>query len=218
MRFSNYFLNEFVAPGLSEFTSVEIPDLRADFPQAPHWLANHILNSAFRARFKHGIRQIVIAYLRRSGNSFDAYHRAREMTVMFMQGRSKGEQPIRLYFSAVDTWETFILQSGMVIDLFRHLNEGKGAFSKNDGSPEQRLYNIANQIKHTASCIASGQCTEKDTLPLWLSNHGLESFGLSVSFNEAAKVLTGVSKLADKLQNPNDLAESTNDENIDQNP
>jgi hypothetical protein len=217
MRFSNYFLDEFVAPGLSEFTVAKIPDLRAAFPQAPHWLANHILNSAFRARFKHGIRQLIIGYLRHSSSSFDAYHRAREITVMFIQGRSIGEQPISLYFSAVDAWETFILQSGMVIDLFRHLNDGKGAFNKNDGSPEQRLYTIANQIKHTASCIASGQCTEKDILPLWLRNNRLESFGLSVTFNEAAQVLTGVSKLADKLQDPNGSAESTNDENVDQN-
>lgn len=90
----------------------------------------------------------------------------------------------------------------MALDLFRHLNGGQGAFEKNDGSPEQRLYTIGNQIKHTASWVASGQCKQRDTLPLWLSDIGLESFGLSLAFYEAASVLADIAKLADELQDP----------------
>jgi hypothetical protein len=72
----------------------------------------------------------------------------------------------------------------MSIDLFRWLNEGLGLFQKNDGSKEQRLYEIANLIKHTASAITSGQCGEADTVPLWLANDGICSFGLIVTYAE----------------------------------
>ena len=72
----------------------------------------------------------------------------------------------------------------MSIDLFRWLNEGLGLFQKNDGSKEQRLYEIANLIQHTASAITSGQCGEADTVPLWLANDGICSFGLIVTYAE----------------------------------
>jgi hypothetical protein len=219
MRFSNHVLNEFVAPGLAEFTIAEIPDLRLQFPQAQHWVGNHLLNSVFRARFKHGMRQLVIGYLRRSSRSFNAYHRAREISAKYIEAHSKGAQPIKKYYSAVNSWEEFVLQSGMALDLFRHINCGDGSFKKNDGSPEQRLYTIANQVKHTASCVASGQCTEKNTIPLWLSNNGLKSFGISITFIEAASVLADVSRLADGLQDPHPStgAGASNGESTDQN-
>ncbi len=61
---------------------------------------------------------------------------------------------------------------------------------------------MANQIKHIGSCIASGQCTTADTVPLWLTNQGLVSFGVDVTFTEAAEILSDLAELADKLQDP----------------
>jgi hypothetical protein len=77
------------------------------------------------------------------------------------------------------------------------------AFVKNDGSKECRLYTIANQMKHTASCVESGQCRPDHTVPLWLSSAGLESFDeVNVSYAEAAQVLRDICRVADRIQDP----------------
>lgn len=48
-----------IAPGLAEFSRADVPDLAADFPQAPHWVANCFLNSTLRGQFGDGMRQAV---------------------------------------------------------------------------------------------------------------------------------------------------------------
>jgi hypothetical protein len=80
-------------------------------------------------------------------------------------------------------------------------------FEKNDGSKEQRLYEIANLVKHTASAVESGQCRESDTIPLWLANDGLHSFDLSITHEEASEILRDFSSLADDFQDPRSLRE-----------
>jgi hypothetical protein len=95
----------------------------------------------------------------------------------------------------------------MALDLFRWLNQGEGAFKKNDGTKEQRLYDIANCVKHTAGKVDSGQCGPSDTVPLWLTNHGFSSFGLHVTYREAANVLSDLSKLAEEYQDPHSMRE-----------
>jgi hypothetical protein len=206
MEFSANILDEHVAPGYSAITIATIPDLRESHEAAEHWLANHLLNAILRSRYSDHVRALVIGFLRRASAAFSAYHKARELTLTFVEERGKGKQPIRLYYDAIDAWEQFALQINMATDLFKHLNSNIGAFAKNDGSPEQRLYDIANQVKHTAGCLASGQCTDKDTVPLWLSNAGLNSFGIAVSYAEAAGVMSAIARLAERLQDPMNFA------------
>lgn len=215
MQWNPAILSKFVAPGIAEFTSADVPDLTGRFPQAPHWVVNHFLNSALRAAFKARWRQVVLAYIRRSHNAFVAYHDARSRTLAYLDGNEPQNPRVGRYFDAVSSWETFALQVSMAIDLFCWLNQGQGAFAKNDGSKEQRLYEVANLIKHTASAVSSGQCTESDTVPLWLSNQGLHSFNLSVTYAEAAEILIDVAVLADDYQDPYSLREKwrgSNDE------
>jgi hypothetical protein len=201
-RWSSAILNEYIAPGVSTFTAAEVPDLTDRHSQAPHWLANHFLNSVLRAAYGPGFRQAALGYLRRAHHAFRSYHDARRLTLAFVQGHEPGVPRLREYYDAVAAWETFVLQCSMAYDLFRWLNQGQGAFEKGDGSKEQRLYRMANQIKHVPSCIDSGQCTANDTIPLWLTNEGLNSFGLSVSFAEAGELLSDLARVADDLQDP----------------
>lgn len=207
MQWNPDILHKFLAPGISEFTAADIPDLTEAYPQAPHWLTNHFLNNALRSSFKDQWRQVVLAYIRRSHNAFHTYHDARRLTFQYLDGNEPHNPRVSRYFDAVSTWESFALQMSMAMDLFRWLNQDEGAFRKNDGSKEQRLYDIANLMKHTASAVSSGQCTEADTVPLWLANDGLRSFGLVISYKEASEVLADVSKLADEYQDPHSLRE-----------
>jgi len=201
-------LGKFVAPGISSFTSACIPDMTIDFPQAKYWLANHFLNNALTASFLDRTRQVVLGYLRRTHHAFEAYHAAREATLRYLDGNQPDNPRIQRYYDAIAIWETFVLQAGMAIDLFKWLNAGSGAFSKNDGSRTCRLYTIANHVKHVASCVDSGQCSPNENVPLWLSNVGLQSFGVAVSFNEASEELRGLADLADKLQDAKGFVES----------
>jgi hypothetical protein len=192
--------NELVAPGFCEFSAADVPNLLPEFDDSPSWLGNHFVSSLLGSRFDHGMRQLVLGYLRRASGALATYKRAGNLTRTFLQERGEGRTPVAQYYAAVNAWEEFVLHLTMALDLLRHINAGKGLFQKNDGSPEQRLYTLANHIKHIDSCIASGQCTETDTLPLWLSNEGLESFGITVTYGESAAVLTNIALLADSLQ------------------
>lgn len=124
------------------------------------------------------------------------------MTAKYLDGNDPNNPRLALYYDAVASWENLALQVSMAFDLFRWLNDGAGAFKKNDGSPEQRLYTIANQVKHLSSCVESGQCSDADVVPLWLTNTGLNSFGSSVTFNEVTEVVRDLARLADRLQDP----------------
>lgn len=207
MQWNPEILSKFIAPGIAEFTSADIPDLTDRFPQAPYWVTNHFLNNALRASFKDQWRQVVLAYIRRAHNAFSAYHDARSRTSAYLDGNQSDNPRVGRYFDAVSSWENFALQISMAIDLFRWLNQGQGTFQKNDGSKEQRLYEIANLVKHTASAVTSGQCGEADTVPLWLANEGLHSFGLIVTYAEASEILIDVAALADDYQDPHSLRE-----------
>ena len=103
------------------------------------------------------------------------------------------------YYRAIGQWESFAIDITIGLDLLKWFNGGQGVFSKNDGSKERRLYEIGNKVKHMPSCVDSGQCTAADTLPLWINGSGLNSFGVAVSFPEAAEVLTGLCETADEL-------------------
>jgi hypothetical protein len=211
MRWNPEILNKFVAPDIAKFTSAEIPDLTDKFPQANYWVVNHFLNSALGTSFKDRWRQVVLACIRRSHNAFSDYHEARSRTLAYLDGNQPDNPKVGHYFDAVSSWESFALQFSMAIDLFRWLNQGQGAFKKNDGSKEQRLYEIANLIKHTASAVDSGQCGESDTVPLWLGNTGLHSFNLLVTYAEAAEILIDLGTIADELQNPHSFKNGGSD-------
>ena len=206
VQWNNTLLDELIAPGISTFRVAEMPDVSGEFPQADYWLTNHFLNTVLGVRFSDGVRQVAVAFLRRAQDAHGAYAAGRELTLRFLAGTQPGNPSVRRYYAAVGAWESFALHSSMAMDLFRWLNGGTGAFVKNDGSKECRLYTIANQLKHTASCVESGQCRPGQTVPLWLSSGGLESFDeVKVSYGEAADVLRDICRVADRIQDPGAL-------------
>jgi hypothetical protein len=207
IRWSSGVLNKLVSPGYTGFTQATIQDVSGDHPEAQHWLANFFLNSALRGRYKERMQQLVLGFLRRSHHAFIAYHDARKATLDYLQDNDPHHANIRPYYEAVALWENYVLQVSMAIDLYNHISKPDKAFEKNDGSKEQRIYSIANHVKHVGGCVSSGQCTEEDTLPLWLTNDGLSSFGVSASYDEASEVLRDIAKLADLLQDPRGVAE-----------
>jgi len=159
------------------------------------------LTSVFKGGFKDHFRQLTIGFLRRAHQAFVDYHDARERTTEYLAQRNPDNPNLNTYLAALNKWENFALQVQMVYELFNGFGVDQ-AFKKNDGSKEQQIYELANQVKHFASCISSKQASVNDVTPLWLTNDGLTSFGLKVSYDEAAEILSDIAKFADDLQYP----------------
>ena len=79
---------------------------------------------------------------------------------------------------------------------------GKDFFERNDGSELERLSLLHGRSKHADTAINSGQLPTDATMPVWLSNRGLCGEGVEISYKEMAEILKEVSKIADKLSNP----------------
>lgn len=202
MQINPDILSELVAPDISLFTEATIPDLTNQFPHPSMWVIGHFLNSLLRGTFGPKARQVVLSYQRRTYHAFDAYHKARDATFNYLEGNEPYYPSVGKYYGAVAFWETFTLQTQMALDLIKWLQKGKRIFSKNDGSKEQRLYTISNQVKHLDSHVKSPNFSPADTVPLWLSNTGLHSFGVQVTYTEASEMLINLAELAEELQDP----------------
>ena len=75
-------------------------------------------------------------------------------------------------------------------------------FIAGDGSREQRAYELANAIKHWGGQVTSQQHEESLTIPVWLTNVGLQSRSYQISFSDLATLVGELAAVADELQDP----------------
>ncbi len=137
-------------------------------------------------------------FLRRVQYAFSEHHLARESTLRFL---SAGGQSPRPYVDALFHWECFLGQAWHAYALLITAWEGK-AFDKGDGSVEQRLNALYNQMKHVDSRIDNNQMIPGATVPVWLTNTGLQSVDAALSYAETGEVLKDLAKYANALMNP----------------
>jgi hypothetical protein len=208
VRWHSGVLNRNIAPGISEFTHCDAPDLTVSHPEAPHWLANYFLNSVFRGQLKGTHRQYAMNLLFRAQACFNRYHSARELTLQYLNSGDVHNPAIRTYFLALVDWESCFLNAQIFIDILNKMSApgSQPMFVDGDGSPEQRAYAIANSIKHWGSDLAQGRHSDDHTVPLWLSNAGFQSRSHRVTFAELGELVEGVALLASDLQDPASLA------------
>lgn len=203
IHFFDSFVDQYIAPELSRFKEAEIPDLTKEFDHAPHWIANSLLNRAFRWRLPGDMGRFMLAYVRRVQHAFSAYHAARQTTADYLTSRMDVQPSWRTYYRALEQWENFTLQCVIAIDLMRKLAEAD-LFDKKDLNMPAigRLYGIGNKVKHLESRDGNDEENVNNTVPLWLSNDGLQSYGLSLTYIEAADELRRLSGWANKMQDP----------------
>jgi hypothetical protein len=196
-------LDKFYAPGISTFTECDAPDIEDDHPEAPHWLANYFLNSVFRAEYKPKFRQYVVNQIYRAQAAFADYHEARSLTLECL-ARGQPHSPVsRLYFKALARWESCLLNIQIFIDVLNKMKKDLGdepVFKESDGTPEQRAYRIANDVKHWGGEVYSGRHDDGDSVPMWLTNAGLETKTTKVTYAELSKLVGEVAKVAVDLQ------------------
>lgn len=110
-----------------------------------------------------------------------------------------------MYYDALASWESFVLQLQMAVDLHIYMDQAP-VFKPADGSAEQRLDDIANAVEHLRRRLESGKYAPEDVLPLWIDATGIRSFEHSASYPDAASVLRNVARVADRFRNPAALA------------
>jgi len=198
LQYSSAILNHNVAPGVSEFKCAEIPDASQHSKESEHWVANFFLNCTFRGAFEPPMHAYAYNYLRRAQYAFAEHLLARESTLAFL---GSGGQSLTRYVDALFHWECFLGQAWHAFALLATAWDGK-AFEKNDGSIEQRLNALYNQMKHVESRIENNQILPDATVPVWLENAGLRSIDTRLSFQETGEVLHELAKYADALMDP----------------
>lgn len=198
-------LDRYVAPGISKLTACRAPDISGKHPQAPHWLANHFLNSVFRGNFRSRFRQYAFNQLFRAQVAYADYQEARVLTEEFLT-RGKPDHPaIGRYFLALARWESCLLNLQIFIDVMNRMKKelkDEPVFTNDDGTPEQRAYAIANKIKHFGSDVSADKHDENDTVPMWLTNIGLCTRTSELKFEELANLVSEAATVADELQDP----------------
>lgn len=75
-------------------------------------------------------------------------------------------------------------------------------FQNGDGSEYERLNHLYNRLKHTESAIERDQIPKDSTLPVWMTNAGLQSADSNLSWQELANLLAELSSLASVLEDP----------------
>lgn len=199
IQFGSHYLDTLLAPGISEFNEVEIPELR-DFPQSDHWLANLFLNSLFGPRYTDEWKQAAITFLFRTQTALRAYRSARKNTLACVDAFKPGQPASSLYFQAVADWEVVILNIQIVIDLFTRV-----MVPKQETDDARRIRVTGNRIKHYAEDIEEGKNSPDLTLPMWLTKTGVRTREADVSYAELAENVVGLGDAADLLQNPSSL-------------
>lgn len=198
VQFSNYVIDKFIAPNASSFTRAEIPDMSAYDKESSHWVANFFLNSMLRAEWKPPFNAYMYNYLRRAEAAFREHQAARSETLLFIES---GRQSTKKYTAALFHWETFLGQSWHAYKTLQKSFEVE-LYKSGEGSVEERLNALYNQMKHVESRIESKQILEGATVPVWLTNDGLVSVDSALTFSETGEVLKDLAKWANILQDP----------------
>jgi len=209
MMWNPKILDSKIAPAFSTFTKADVPDVVVEFSEAKHWLSNHFLNTALGRDFKPRWKQHFMTLLMRCQSAFAFYDEARLATADYLSPEpgSPGVPRVRRYFRAVSLWEATVLNWGMAVEAFNHTSDVK-AFEKGDGSVEDRAYLIYNTVKHWGKTVESGRHEPTDTVPLWLTNEGLNTRPSTLPFAELAQLLRDLGNVANKIQHPEGLSGS----------
>ena len=186
---------------------LEIPDLAAEFPDARSWLTSHLSVTAFGPRFTGRFRPGVLTVIRRASSCLAHYSEARRSTLRYAAWDGKGDVPGGDFLRAIGEWENCLLQFYMLTVAFNKLlaQPGNTLFRRGDGSATERLYTMANAVKHAMNEAISAD----DLTPLWLTKTGLEALGgITLSYEELAEEVRDIGLFSRSLVDPSELAKA----------
>jgi len=68
---------------------------------------------------------------------------------------------------------------------------------------------LHNKSKHADGAIESGEVPGDSTMPIWLTNKGIECLEATLTYQEISEILVDLAACATRLSNPPMVGEST---------
>jgi hypothetical protein len=190
MPFSDYAIDEFISPNLSQLTECNAPDLAGRFPNAENWFASFILNSIFGNPIGEDRRKFCYLFLRKAEAAFINYHLARAALQEFTLSVKGGDRKLLSYFRALHFFEA-TLAVWQAFELYRRISKEKH-YEKGDGSDYEKLNNLYNVSRHTNPIILR----QKQWHAIWITNDGLATQDFLLPFSALEKLMIEVGDLA----------------------
>jgi len=191
-------MDTFIAPRLSELTKAIAPDLHSCTKEYGNWVINFILNTIFRVRIIERNRQLIMYFLRKVEGAFQEYHEGRYFLENYIKNRNKA---ISSYFHSLRHFEAAMSLAYQAFETIRTMIEEK-LFTKENGTPLQRLNRLQNLSKHANKEISRSDFSGEFNISIWLTNEGIESHDTALSFSEFSLLLIDLAKLAEVISNP----------------
>lgn len=182
-------LNRVIAPGIAEFTAAEIPDLAYLAPITAEWLHTDKLFQIYEKHFTGQSRQYAVTLLHRAYACWTIYEQARASSVQYLSKTALHNPRTALYYSAVTQWESCLLTQLTYSDTLTKLNNGHRNFEPGDNTAGCRAYRMAQAIQAWSTPSRRLTPGDQDTVPLWLTNTGLHTRNLSLSFRELSRLI-----------------------------
>lgn len=191
MPLSNYALDTYVAPKMSQLTQCNVSDLTKRFDQLHYWVNNFITTAIFAVMPNRKVYISLLNQFRRTQAAFTEYDNGRVALERYIEiSQDKKGTSISQYMKALSHFEMFLGQAYQAYLLFRTHFE---AYEKGNGPSkltkeikeieifdnEGQLYKgklrlFYNFSKHMDARIHKEHYPDEGGVPLWLTNEGLE--------------------------------------------
>lgn len=186
MPFTKHAVETFISDKITKVTECNVKDLYAEFPSAKDWVSGFGLMVIFVNQPPEDRRPFALQIVRRTEMAFAEYSRARTELQELISGCRGRWSP---YFRALYHFEAAIGQLYQAYDYSRK-SLANDQFKKGDGSPLDRLSMIYNTSKHQRAT---------DEQPVWISNEGIETPKVVITFPEIEELLCTFGRVAMKL-------------------
>jgi hypothetical protein len=190
-RFTNYTLDNFVAPHISKLTACKAPELSDDAT----WINSFILTTIFVVKLEAKKRAFVFNFIRRAHGATMAYRAMREHILEYI---STPRNTVSPYFKALTQAEICIGQCYQGLELLATAI-GENVFDQNSDSVAEKLHTVYIDSKHMDRMIAGSKLPDEATTGVWITNDGLASARGEISFVSLHKILLDLHGLAAKL-------------------
>ena len=201
---SDYFLDNFVAYDLSKLKVCCFPNLSIEYNK---WLNHFILNSAFKYKLENPIRRNLFNFVRKTQNAIISYEIGKNSLDEYLMSPRNTISP---YFISLFQFENCIGQCYEASRFIKAILNGEKLFDTDDGSVLSKINNIHNTSKHMDERIINGKMPEAATIPIWISNDGIEIKDIVLKGTELSEYLIDSYNLSEKLCNPEKYFNSQN--------
>lgn len=190
MPLTNYALDNFVAKDVSKFTEHTLNSIAPRFPQHKHWLNNCLLNSIFSSPIPDDAKPGTFSIVRKGEHCLREY----ELALEFLEEFLNNERKISDYFRIISHLEVSLSSAYQVLEYIKRITE-EPFFKKGDGSVGEKLNRIYNISKH----LQKHTFIPQQLHLFWLSNTGLCSSELDLSYQEIEEIVVGICDITERI-------------------